>query len=89
MAKKTATSKPAAKAKKKASPKKVEQVEIELDAIEIKALKLANSSAKVCKELELAVALAISQTVRKVFKQHGISLSPPQAQGVAGLLFGD
>jgi hypothetical protein len=89
MAKKTSTKKPATKAKKKAATKKVEEVEIELDAIEIKAIELAHSSAKVQTELEAAATLAISQSVRKVFKQHGISLSPPQAQEIAELLFGD
>jgi hypothetical protein len=89
MAKKTTKKKPATKAREKAPTKKVEKVELELDAIEIKAIKLANSSAKVCKELELAVTLAISQSVRKVFKRQGIALTPPQVQEVAAFLFGD
>ena len=74
---------------KKASAKKVEHVEIELDPVETKAFELAHSSAKVQKELEEAATLAMSQAVRKVFKQHGISLTPPQAQNVAAFLFGD
>jgi hypothetical protein len=89
MAKKTTKTKPAAKAKKKAPAKKVENIEIDLDSIEIKAIKLAYSSAKVKKQLEEASTLAMSQAVRKVFKQHAISLTPPQAQGVAAFLFGE
>jgi len=90
--KKAATAKtkaPAAKGKKKAPATKVERIEIELDPVETKAFKLAHSSAEVQKELEEAVTLAMSQAVRKVFKQHGISLTPPQAQEVAAFLFGD
>ena len=83
------TTKPAIKAKKTAQAKQIERIEIELDPIETKAFDLAHSSVEVCTELEEAVALAISQVVRKVFKQHGISLSPSQAQEVALLMFGD
>ena len=90
MAKKTTKKKATAtKAKKKAPAKKVERIEIELDPVETKAFELAHSSAEVQKELEEAVTLAMSQAVRKVFKQHGISLTPPQAQEVAAFLFGD
>jgi hypothetical protein len=81
--------KPATKAKKKAPAKKVEQVQIELDPTETKAFELAHSSAEVRTELEESVTLAMSQAVRKVFKQHGISLTSLQAQEVALLLFGD
>jgi hypothetical protein len=89
MAKKTTKKKPAAKAKKKAPAKKTERVEIELDPIEIKALELAQSAPKVRKELEEAATLAMSQAVREVFKQYGISLTRPQSQEVAAVLFGD
>ena len=90
MAKKTTKKKATAtKAKKKAPAKKVERIEIELDPVETKAFELAHSSAEVQKELEEAVTLAMSQAVRKVFKQHGISLTPPQGQEVAAFLFGD
>jgi hypothetical protein len=89
MAKKTTKTKPAAKANKKAPAKKAEPIEIELDPVEIEALKLAHSSARVQKELEKAVTLAMTQAVRKVCKHHGISLTPPQAQEVAAFLFGD
>jgi hypothetical protein len=77
------------KAKTKASAKKVERVEIELDPVEAKAYELAHSSGEVCEELELAVSMAMSQSVRKVFKLHGIPLTTPQAQKVAVFLFGD
>ena len=83
MAKKTTKKKPAAKAKK------IEHVEIELDSIEVEAIKLAYSSAKMKKQLEEAATLAMSQAVRKVFKEHNISLTAPQAQEVAAFLFGD
>ena len=99
MAKKTTKKKPAAKttkkappakAKRKASAKKAEaRVEIEFDAIEIKAIKLAHSSAKVQRELEEAVSFATCQAVRKVLKRSRISLTPPQSQNVAAFLFGD
>ena len=94
MAKKTSkpaakTSKPATKAKKKAPAKKTKPIEIELDAIETKAFELAHSSDKVCTELEEGVMLAVSQAVRKVFKQHGVSLTSAQAEKVAMLLFAD
>lgn len=91
MAKKT--TKPATKAKKKAPAKKpakkVERVEIEIDPVETKAFELAHGSAAVCRELEVAVTSALTQSVRKVFKQHRIALSTTQAEKVALLLFGD
>lgn len=89
--KKTATNKATgAKAtKKKAAAKKSKPAEIEVDAIEAKAIELAYSSDKVCAELEEAVTAAAFQTVRKVFKQHRISLTSTQAEKVAMLLFQD
>jgi hypothetical protein len=84
MAKKTTKKKAPAKTTKKAK-----HVEIEFDAVEITAIKLASSSAKVHKKLAEAASLAISQAVRKVFKQQGISLAPLQAQRVAEFLFGE
>ena len=87
MAKKTP--KPATKTKKKAPSKKIERIEIELDPVETKAFDLAHSSVELRSELEEAVTLAIARTVRKVFKQHRISLTTPQAQELALLLFGD
>jgi hypothetical protein len=86
----TTKTKPAAtKAKKQTPAKKADCMEIELDSVEVEAYELAHSSDKVRKELELAVTNAMSQAVRKVFKQHRISLSPPQAQTVSVILFGD
>lgn len=99
MAKKTATKTTAAKSSKKASAKKapakkpakkkVERVEIQLEPAEVDACELVKSSEKVCQDLEVAVTSAISEAVRKVFKQHKIVLTASQAQQVALLLFGD
>ena len=75
--------------KKKAPTKKAKPVEIKVDAVEAKAIELAHSSDKVCTELEKVVTSAVSQAVRKVFKQHRISLTSAQAQKVALLLFRD
>ena len=95
MAKKT--TKPATNAKKQApskkttkkTTKKAEPVAIELDEVEATAIELVHSSSKVCTELEKAVTAAVSDAVRKVFKQHRVSLTSEQAQKVALLLFGD
>ena len=87
MAKKTP--KPATKTKKKAPSKKIERIEIKLGPVESKAFDLAHSSVELRSELEEAVTLAIAQTVRKFFKQHGISLTTLQAQELALVLFGD
>lgn len=82
---------PAKKAAKKKTPAKSQekQVEIELDPVEVEAFNLAHTSDKVCTDLEKAVTAAVSQAVRKVFKQHSVSLTAPQAEKVALLLFGD
>ena len=88
MAKKATKKKAPTKTKKKPT-KKVERIEIELDPVETKAFELAHSSEDVRRELEEAVTSAMSQAVRKVFKQHRISLTSSQAQEVAVLLFGD
>jgi hypothetical protein len=91
MAKKTA--KPASKSPKSATKKKApskkatKPIEVELDAAEAKAFELAYSSDKVCAELEAAVTSAVSLAVRKVFKQNLVSLTVPQAEKVAMLLF--
>jgi hypothetical protein len=93
MAKKT--TKPATKStkkatsKKKAPAKKTKPMAIEIDAVEAEAIELAHSSDKVCTELEEAVTSAVSQAVRKVFKQHRVSLTSAQAEKVALLLFRD
>jgi hypothetical protein len=80
---------PATKAKKKAPARKTEQVEIELDPIQIKALELVQSSEKVRKELEEGATAAMSRAVGKVFQKHRISLSASQSQEVAAVLFGE
>jgi hypothetical protein len=81
---------PAKATKKKAPAKKqAKPVEIELDPAEAKAIELAHASDEVCTELEDAVTSAISQAVRKVFKQHDVALTSDQAEEVALLLFGD
>jgi hypothetical protein len=86
----TATKAKKGKATKKKSPtKKTKPAEIQVDAIEAKAFELAHSSDKVCAELEAAATSAVSQAVRKVFKQHRISLTSVQAEKVALLLFRD
>jgi hypothetical protein len=88
----TTTKKPApAKktAKKKAAPAKTEPIEIELDEVEATAIELVHASSKVCDELEKAVTSAVSEAVRKVFKQNKVSLTTVQAEKVALLLFGD
>jgi hypothetical protein len=95
MAKKT--TKPAAKAKKatgakpakKAPAKKVETIEIKLDAVETQAIQLADSSDDVCEELEKAVTSAVSDAVRKVYKKNKITLTAAQAENVALALFAD
>jgi hypothetical protein len=100
MAKKTAK-KPAGKraaaaktakkktAKRPPAKKQTETLEIKLDATEEKAFELAHRSGKVCDQLESAATLAITQAVQKVFKQHGITLTPAQGEKVALVLFGD
>ena len=81
----------AAKAAKKKAPakKKAGSAQIELSAIEEKALDLVESSKAVCRELEEAVTAAVAGAVQKVFKQHKIDLTAPQSQNVAVILFGD
>jgi hypothetical protein len=76
-------------AKKKAAPAKTEPIEIELEEVEATAIELVHSSSKVCDELEKAVTSAVSQAVRKVYKQNKVSLTTEQAEKVALLLFGD
>ena len=54
-----------------------------------KALKLIDKSAKVRAELEQAVTLAAAKAVRKVMKNHGITLTPPEASEITSILFGE
>ena len=94
MAKKTAKKAPAAKTAKKKAPakkapaKKAKAAEYVPDPIEEKAFKLAQSSAKVRKDLELEVTLAMTIAVRKVFDKHGVALAEDQANRMAMVLFG-
>jgi Skp family chaperone for outer membrane proteins len=86
-------------AKKKTSPKKTAERQpaahadhsddITLDAVEAKAFELAQSSAKVQSDLEQAVTEAMAKAVRKVFKDHGLSLTADQGLNMAMVLFGD
>ena len=63
--------------------------EIELDPTEEQAFRLAQKSRPFRDEMETAVTVAISKTVRKVFKGHGVALSAEQAEKMAMILFGD
>jgi hypothetical protein len=91
--KKAATKKATAKKapKKKTPAPEAEHVdeEITLEPIEEKAFHLAHTSAKVQRELEEAVTDALGKSVRKVFKNHRIDLTPAQATNMAMILFGD
>ncbi len=94
MAKKTAKKAPVAKTTKKKAPakkapaKKAKAAEYVPDPIEEKAFKLAQSSAKVRKDLEMEVTLAMTTAVRGVFKKHGVVLAEEQANRMAMVLFG-
>ncbi len=81
---------PAKKTKKKSSPQwDEEQIEIQLDAVEQQAIDLVSSSDQLCNDLEKAVTLAVSKTVRTIYKNHKINLNAAQAENVALLLFGN
>ena len=86
---KATNKKAAAKPKNNRGAKKAEPFQFELDSTETKAFELAQSSDQVRNDLEEAATQAISLAVRKVFKQHGVTLKEPQAQRVAVVLFGD
>jgi hypothetical protein len=102
MAKKTAPAKkaPANKACGRGScgcadqPKKPAKKDAGKDLIEIgpaeeKALNLVDRSAKVRDALEQEATAAISKTVRKVFKDHGVALTAAEAATVAVVLFSE
>jgi len=98
MPKKKAATKSAAKAKaprKKCDANKCDShdncqcEEIALDPVEEKALDLVQSSAKVQQALEDAAMESLSKAVRKVFKDHKVSLNPSQAKKIALVLFAD
>jgi len=87
--KKAATKKAPAKKAPKTTRAHEAELEITLEPIEEKAFHLAHSSAKVQRELEEAVTEALGKSVRKVFKNHPIDLTPAQATNMAMILFGD
>jgi hypothetical protein len=103
MAKKKAVAKKAPAAKKAPTAKKPEnqpekkpaifrgeeEEGYSLDELETKAFDLAQSSEPVREALENEVTDAIGKAVRKVFKVHGLALSPAQAANMAMILFGD
>lgn len=83
---------PKKKAPAKKPPKAQEAApvqEFQMDPVEEKAFRLAHSSAKVQRALEEGVTVALSRTVRKVFKDNRIDLTPAQANNMAMILFGD
>jgi hypothetical protein len=80
------TAKKTAKTTKKAG-KKVQYEEIILDPLQDEAVRLVDKSAKVRAELEAAVTLMAAKVVRKVMKEHGIALTPPQAAVLTTILF--
>jgi len=82
MAKKRTTKKTTKKA-----GKKVLNEQIVLDPVEKKALRLVDRSDKLRGELEQSVILAASKAVRKVMKDHKITLTPPQASVITSILF--
>jgi hypothetical protein len=48
-----------------------------------------DKSAKIRAELEGAVSLAAAKAVRKVMKDHGISLTPAQTTVLTSIWFGE
>jgi hypothetical protein len=86
MAKKGAAKKSATSAKK---VKKPHQEQVVLDPVEEKALRLVGKSAKIQAQFEEAAMLAVGKAVRKVMKDHGISLTPPQVSRLASIWFGE
>lgn len=87
MAKKQTAKKATGKAKK--TEKKSQGGQLVISPDQEKALKLVDKSAKVRDELEQAVGLAIAKVVRKVMKDHNISLTPPEASELTAIWFGE
>jgi hypothetical protein len=85
MAKKRAAKKSAAKKRTKSAPEE----QIVLDPDQDKALRLVDKSAKICAELEGAVSQAAAKAVRKVMKDHGISLTPAQTAVLTSIWFSE
>lgn len=86
MAKKQ-TAKQAPKTTKKIN-KKVQDEQIVLSPAQDKAFLLVDKSAKVRAELEAAVVVAVTNAVRKVMKNHDISLSALESADLAAIWFG-
>jgi len=84
MAKKRAAAKRAPSTKRKARKE-----EIVLDPIQDKALKMVDKSAKLRAELERTVTMAAIKAVKKVMKDHGISLTMAQAMVLTSIWFGE
>ena len=87
MAKKRPAKK-SAKTTKKAETKAQDE-RIVLSPDQEKALKLVDKSAKVRGELEQAVTLATAKAVRKCMKENKIELTPPEANELAAIWFGE
>lgn len=87
MAKKRAATKSAKPSDKPA--KQIPEEEIVLDAVQDKALRLVDRSAKICAELEDAVSQAATRAVRKCMKEHGIELTASQAAVLTSIWFGE
>ena len=75
--------------KTKKGAKSAREEQIILDPDQDKALRLVDKSAKIRAELEGAVSLAAAKAVRKVMKDHGISLTPAQTTVLTSIWFGE
>jgi hypothetical protein len=87
MAKKHAAKKNADSTKKEAKRTRVERIILAPD--QDKALRLVHRSAKIRAELKEAVTLAVAKAVRKVMNDHGIPLTPTQANVLISIWFGE
>ena len=75
--------------KTKKGAKSAREEQIILDPEQDKALRLVDKSAKIRAELEEVVSLAAAKAVRKVMKDHGISLTPAQTTVLTSIWFGE
>ncbi len=94
MAKKKAASggkaaSPSKSSRKKGRAREHLQKQFTLSDIETQAFDLAQSSAKVRRELERAVTEAAANAVRKVFRLHKIRLNAVEAANLTVILFGE
>ncbi len=78
-----------AAAKKAPSAEKSVMEEALFDPTPAKALRMVDTSAKLRAELERAVTMAAIKAVRKVMKDHGISLTMAQAMVLTSNWFGE